>query len=265
MKWVILAWGHGTRMLPINKTIPKELLPVGNKPVIQYTVEWLVDIGISDIMIVTAQSKKALEDYFDKNYELEETLKRKGKNEYLEAINKPKYMANYAFVKQREQLGTWHAALQAAPWVSDDYFFYVAGDEIFHPQTFHDMKKKFEEEKRAIICLEEVPMELVHKYGVVSLEGDDVVGFVEKPSQEDAPSNLVWFSLAIFPQEVFELLKDVKPNSVNGEIYITDAILKLIEQRKVGFIINRHGHFDVGSQDGWLAANVQYQQRGSLF
>jgi UTP--glucose-1-phosphate uridylyltransferase len=126
-------------MLPITKTIPKEMLPVGNKPVIQYIVEGIVGTGIQDIVMITSQGKRALEDYFDKNYELEELLRKKGKTEFLELINKPKTMANIVFARQNEQLGRTHAVYQAKKWVSDDFFMLCMGDNFFEPAFYAEM------------------------------------------------------------------------------------------------------------------------------
>jgi UTP--glucose-1-phosphate uridylyltransferase len=157
-------------MLPITKTIPKELLPVGNKPVIQYIVEGVVGAGIHDIVILSSQSKKALEDYFDKNYELEELLQKKGKSDLLEAINKPKNLARYSFIKQTEQAGTGHAILQAAPWINDDFFMVIYGDTIFHPDAFAEMIALHQQTGKSVMLVVEVPQQDVSKYGVIKMD-----------------------------------------------------------------------------------------------
>ena len=164
MKAVIVVAGFGTRMLPITKTIPKEMLPVGDKPVIQYTVEDLVRNDIKDIIMITSNQKKALEDYFDKNYELEAILEKKGKHDLLALINAPKEMAHYTFVRQTEILGTAHAVAQVEPRIGDEYFIVIFGDAIYPPQMITDLLKKFTEVQKPIICVHEVPHEEVHRY-----------------------------------------------------------------------------------------------------
>lgn len=264
MKAVILAAGLGTRTLPITKTIPKELLPVWDKPIIQYTVEWLVDAGITDIIIITSQQKKALEDYFDKNYELEDTLKKKGKLDLLELINKPKNMANYAFVKQFEPLGTGHAVMQVKHLISDDYFMVILADTIYPPETFINMKKDFDAQHLPLLAIHEVPREEVYKYGIVKLDGTSVVDFVEKPKVEDAPSNFIRNGVAILPKRIFELLEKIWPDSRTWELYLTDAVKLLLQETSVDSLSLRP-YLDTGSIQWWLEANEKFLRQGKLF
>lgn len=231
MKAIILAAGHGTRMLPITKTIPKELLPVGTKPVIHYIVEGLSQAGIKDMLIITSQSKKALEDYFDKNFELEHLLEKKGKQQYLKAINEPKSLGNFTFVKQSEQKGTGHAILQAAPWIQDDYVMVVYGDTIYHPAIFADLVHKHQETQKAVMALKEIPMDQVSKYGVAKMNGEYMVDYVEKPSVQEAPSNFVSFSPYIVPQKFFELLSQTQPDPKSGEIYPRQALKNIMKDQ----------------------------------
>ena len=265
MKAIILAAWFGTRMLPITKTIPKELLPVWNKPVIQYAVEWLVDAWIKNILMVTSQWKKALEDYFDKNYELEDLLQKKWKLDLLELINKPKELANYIFVKQSEQLWTWHAVLQTKPRMPWDYFIVVYGDAIYPPEMFTDMIKLYEEKKSPILAVHEVPMQEVSKYWVIKLDWNKVIDISEKPKMEDAPSNLILNWVFILPREIFKILSETKPDQKSWEIYLTDALKTLMDMMDVLYLKVRPFR-DVWSPEALLKANVYYAQNsGKLF
>ncbi|HBB03787.1 TPA: hypothetical protein DCZ39_02670 [Patescibacteria group bacterium] len=160
--------------------------------------------------MITSHQKKALEDYFDKNYELEDILQKKGKLELLALINKPKTMATYTFVKQLEMLGTGHALMQAQHLISDDYFMVIFADTIYPPEAFVEMMKAFERSSSPIVAIHEVPQKEVYKYGVVKLDGDKVIDFVEKPKVEDAPSNLIWNGAAILPKRIFSLLQNLE-------------------------------------------------------
>ncbi len=264
MKAVIVAAWFGTRMLPITKTIPKEMLPVGDKPIIQYTVEWLVDAGITDIVMITSQQKKALEDYFDKNYELEDILQKKGKLEQLKLINAPKEMAKYTFVKQLEMLGTGHALMQVEHLISDEYFMVIFADTIYPPETFASMIKKFEETHSPIIAIHEVPKEEVYKYGVVQLEGERVVDFVEKPNVEDAPSNLIRNGAAILPKKIFSYLKNIQHDSRSWELNLPDAIKGMLKDTYVVSLILRP-YLDTWSLLWRLEANEKFLRNGKLF
>ncbi|MBU0626375.1 hypothetical protein KKG31_06960 [Patescibacteria group bacterium] len=181
-------------------------------------------------MMVTSQSKKALEDYFDKSYQLEDILEKKGKLDLLELINKPKNMATYTFVKQFEMLGTGHAVMQAEHLISDDYFMVIFADTIYPPETFIEMVKKHKETGAPIIAVHEVPKEEVYKYGVVKLDGDKMLDFVEKPKVEDAPSNLIWNGAAILPKSIFATLQNIKLDGRSGELNLPDGIRVMLDQ-----------------------------------
>ncbi|EKD24936.1 MAG: hypothetical protein ACD_80C00145G0070 [uncultured bacterium (gcode 4)] len=264
MKAVIVAAGFGTRMLPITKTVPKEMLPVGDRPIIQYTIEWLVDAGITDIIMITSHQKKALEDYFDKNYELEDILQKKGKLELLALINKPKTMATYTFVKQLEMLGTGHALMQAQHLISDDYFMVIFADTIYPPEAFVEMMKAFERSSSPIVAIHEVPQKEVYKYGVVKLDGDKVIDFVEKPKVEDAPSNLIWNGAAILPKRIFSLLQNLEADHRSWELNLPDAIKVLLKETPVVGLSLRP-YLDTGSLQWRLEANAKFLRDGKLF
>ncbi len=264
MKAVILAAWLWTRTLPITKTIPKELLPVGDKPIIQYTIEWLVAAWIDDIVIISSQQKKALEDYFDKNYELEDVLQKQGKLDLLALINTPKHMARYTFVKQFEPLGTWHAVQQVRHLISDEYFMVILADTIYPPETFVDMKKAFDAKKSPLLAIHEVPRQEVYKYGIVWLDGTLVTDFVEKPKVEDAPSNSIWNGVAILPKRIFELLENIGPSATTWELYLTDAVKMLLQETSVHSLAMRP-FLDTGSIQWWLEANEKFLRKGKLF
>lgn len=264
MKAVIVAAWFGTRTLPITKTIPKEMLPVGDKPVIQYIVEWCVQAGINDIIMITSQQKKALEDYFDKNYELEDALQKKGKLDLLELINKPKNLAHYTFVKQTQILWTAHAILQIEPWIDEDYFMVIFGDAIYPDHMYTDLVKQLSEKKQPIICAHEVPKEDTYRYGVLKLDWEKIVWIVEQPKVEDAPSNLVCNWVYILPKSIFPLLKTLPIDPRRGEYLLPDALNILMKQMDVS-VCKTEPFRDIWSIDLRMKANNRLYTNGKLF
>lgn len=259
MKVIILAAGHGTRMLPITKTIPKELLPVGNKPVIHYIVEGLAKAKIQDMLIITSQSKKALEDYFDKNYELEDILIKKWKAEALKAINEPKSLWNFTFVKQTEQKGTGHAMLQAKPWIQDEFFMVVYADEIHHPKIYQEMIELHQKTWKSVILWKEVSPDDVSKYGILEITDGLITDIVEKPAKEDAPSNYALFTPFIFPRKLFDLLEQCEPDPKSGEVYPWDAVKHIMKTDGVVPYISTHPMRDAsGNPQSWLETNIAF-------
>ncbi len=234
MKAVIVAAWVGTRMLPINKTIPKEMLPVWDKPVIQYCIEGISDAWIKDVIMITSKHKKALEDYFDKNKELEQALEKSGKTDILELVNKPTKLANYTFVRQLEALWTGHAVFQTKSWITDDYFMVIFPDCIYPTNMFKEMIEKFNSKPQPIIACHEVPMEEVYKYGIVSKdEQNHVQDFVEKPTVEEAPGNLIRNGVAILPYSIFDKIEKTKIDSRSWETNLPDAIKLLKEDMDI--------------------------------
>jgi UTP--glucose-1-phosphate uridylyltransferase len=259
MKAIILAAWHGTRMLPITKTIPKELLPVGNKPVIHYIVEWLSKAGINDMLIITSQSKKALEDYFDKNYELEDILTKKWKTDALKAINEPKDLGNFTFVKQTEQKGTGHAILQAKPWIQDEFFMVVYADEIHHPKIYTEMLDLHSKSGKSVILWKEVSPDEVSKYWILQIENNFITDIIEKPSQEEAPSNYALFTPFIFPRKLFDLLEQIQPDSNSWEVYPWDWVKHIMKTDWVVPYISTHPMRDAsGNPESRLATNIAF-------
>lgn len=262
MKAIIPAAGYGTRMLPITKTIPKEMLPVGNKPVIQYIVEWLVSAWVNEIAMITSQGKMPLEYYFDKNYELEEQLKMKKKQDLLDQINAPKNMANYVFMKQKEQLWLPHAIREARYWMDDDFFFVTVGDQFWEKAIYQEMVDLFKKTRQPIIQLAEVPIEEVNKYGVVKIVEGEIVDMIEKPKPEHAPSNLISQWLYILPKDFFKAVEDTPLDESKWEIIMPDVLLTL---RKMWYklmpYISTHIMWDVGSTELWLQTNNELAKR----
>ncbi len=265
MKAILVAAWWGTRMLPITKTIPKEMLPIGDKPVIQYIVEDIVNANIKDIILITSQQKKALEDWFDKNYELEHLLQKSGKTELLNLINKPKELANYTFIKQTQMLGTGHAVKIAESRITDDYFMVIFSDCIYPPHMFNQMIKQFNEKPQPILACHQVPMEEVYKYGIVSTDDKDhVQDFVEKPKVEEAPGNLIRNGVAILPKEIFKKIEQVKVDSRNWETNLPDAI-KLLKDNIDILAMEFQPYKDIGNIQARMEANNKLFTDWKLF
>jgi UTP--glucose-1-phosphate uridylyltransferase len=251
-------------MLPITKSIPKEMLPVWDKPVIQYTVEALVDAWIKDIIMITSQQKKALEDHFDKNYELEDLLQKKWKTEMLELINKPKNMANYTFVKQTQMLWTAHAVAQVEKWIDDDYFIVIFADAIYHPDMFKDMMTQFEKKKSSLICVHEVPMKDVSKYWVVKLDWEKMKWIVEQPKIEDAPSNLICNWVYLLHRDIFDLIRQTPINESRWEYLLPDALNLLMKNDNV-YPFKTVPFWDIWNIQARMDANNELYTKGKLF
>lgn len=263
MKAIVVAAWFGTRTLPASKTIPKEMFPVWDRPVIHHIIEAMVAWWIQDIIMVTSQQKKSLEDYFDANYQLEDILKKKWKDDLLTLINAPKNMANFTFVKQHEILWTGHAVLQWAYLISEDYFMTVLADTIYPPETFIEVLKIHERTGGPVIAVHEVAKEETYKYGVVKIEWDRIIQIVEKPKVEDAPSNFISNGVMILPRESFDIWKNTKIDNI-WEIYIPMAVTALIE--KYYFTACKlRPYIDTGSFQWLIEANNRIYTTGKLF
>ena len=256
MKAIIPAAGYGTRMLPITKTIPKEMLPVGNKPVIQYIVQWLADAGIKDIIMITSQGKAALEDYFDKNYELEQILIKKGKSDLLDAINAPKELANIVFSKQKVQLWWTHAVAQWQPWITEEYFFMTFGDNFFDPRMYQEMMELHHKTNNPVVCCIQKPTKELSKYWVMTLDGDRIIDMVEKPAAGQAPSDWIMAWAAILPTRFFGAVQETTIEDKTGEFDV--AALRAIIFAEYETLIYRSPYQmrDVGTRELWLQANI---------
>ncbi|MEZ2745530.1 UTP--glucose-1-phosphate uridylyltransferase GalU [Halopseudomonas bauzanensis] len=280
-KAVLPVAGLGTRFLPASKAIPKEMVTVVDKPVIQYVVEEALDAGINEIVLVTHSSKKAIEDHFDVNYELEAELERRGKQELLQVLRDiaPPQLKVTA-VRQGRALGLGHAVYCARPVVGDAPFAVMLPDVLVEQaggaSDLGLMTRRFAETGQAQIMVEPVPTELVHQYGVVDLNGAALqpagharmTRVVEKPPREEAPSNLAIVGRYVLPAGIFDLLADTAPGA-GGEIQLTDAIAELMKNEGVEAWHIAGRSYDCGSKLGYLEATlaygVQHPQLGADF
>ena len=263
-KAIIPAAGLGTRFLPATKASPKEMLPLVDKPLIQYAVEEAVASGIEDIIVVTGRGKRAIEDHFDRSVELEENLKGNGKGQLLSQIRHISNLANFCYVRQSEALGLGHAVLCAQHLIGDEPFAVMLGDEIIDApvpglaQLIHTFKKK----GGAVIGVQEVPHHEVNRYGIVSprtvREGlHQVQDLVEKPSPPDAPSDLAVIGRYVLPPEIFFILRKTKPGK-QGEIQLTDALKELARKSPMYALEIQGQRYDAGNKLGFLIATVEF-------
>ncbi len=262
-KAVIPAAGLGTRFLPATKAQPKEMLPVVDKPAIQYVVEEAVAAGIDDILIITGRGKRSLEDHFDRNFELEYYLAERNKQDQLDEVQHLAELADIHYVRQGEPLGLGHAVSVARKHVGDNPFVVMLGDDIMDSRSsvLTDMISTYEHYGRSVIALSEFPAEEISSYGCVDPEvvSDNLVqvrGIVEKPAPEDAPSNLAVMGRYVFTPEIFEALEGVEPG-VGGEIQLTDAIARLLASQSVYGWVFRSGRYDIGKKIDYLRATVE--------
>ncbi len=265
MKAVIPVAGWGTRFLPATKAMPKEMLPVVDKPVIQYIVEELLDAGIYDIVFITGRHKRAIEDHFDLNPDLEMHLEKAGKRELLEVVRRISHLVNPIFIRQKEQKGLGHAVLTAVPALSKSEPFVVAlGDIIIKGvNTISEMVSIYNRFGKSVIALFEVQPEDVSKYGIAKVRSIDERTFlieeiVEKPSPEEAPSNLAVVGRYLLTPSILERLKETKPGK-GGEIQLTDAIAKLLKEEAVyAFKVPGEAVFDTGNKLDYLKTVITF-------
>ena len=262
-KAVIPAAGLGTRFLPATKAQPKEMLPVVDKPAIQYVVEEAVRAGIDDLLIISGRGKRSLEDHFDRNVELESFLAERGKDEELAEVRSIAELAEIHFVRQGEPLGLGHAVSIARKHVGDNPFVVMLGDDIMDERStvLTDMIGVYEERECAVVAVQEVASSEISSYGSIDPEvfSENLVrlrGIVEKPTAEDAPSNLAVMGRYVFTPEIFDVLDQVKPG-VGGEIQLTDAIALLLSDHDVFGWVFSHGRFDIGNKQDYLRATVE--------
>ncbi|HXX53857.1 MAG TPA: UTP--glucose-1-phosphate uridylyltransferase GalU [Thermodesulfovibrionales bacterium] len=259
-KAILPAAGLGTRFLPATKASPKEMLPIVDKPMIQYAVEEAMFCGIEDFIIITGKHKRAIEDHFDSAYELEEKLKNAGKKKLLEEINKLSHI-NFAYIRQKMALGLGHAILCAKPFVKDEAFAVILSDDVIDPDypLLQEMIKVYEELDCPVIALEAVPKTEVSRYGIIDgiAEGDvyRIRDLVEKPKAEDAPSNLAIIGRYILTPDVFTILEKQKAGA-GGEIQLTDALRQLLKKRSIYGYAIRGTRYDAGDKTGFLKATV---------
>jgi UTP--glucose-1-phosphate uridylyltransferase len=264
-KAVIPAAGFGTRFLPASKAVPKVLLPVVDRPAIQYAVEELVRAGVTDICIVTSRGGDAVIDHFGATPDLELALHRGGKHEFLDEVLALRELADIYAVRQHEALGLGHAVWTARSHVGGDPFVVVLPDELFDPRAnfLGDMVAAFDEHGESVIAVQEVPHEHIRFYGSIDAIADpdgpeDLVkvrALVEKPDPAKAPSDLAAIGRYVLDPEIFEILEKVDPGA-GGEIQLTDGLNVLAERRRLRAKIHRGRRWDVGSKAGYLQATV---------
>jgi UTP--glucose-1-phosphate uridylyltransferase len=266
-KAIIPAAGLGTRFLPATKAQPKEMLPIVDKPALQYIIEEAVDSGIEEILIITGRNKKSIEDHFDKSVELELELERSGKLELLEQIRKISDMANIHYIRQKEPKGLGHAIYCARYFIGNEPFAVLLGDDIVYSKKpcLKQMIDVYNEYRTTILGVQKVSDQDVGKYGIVDVKQIEdrvykVKGLVEKPALKDAPSNMAILGRYIISPEIFGILEQTEPGK-GGEIQLTDG-LKTLAQREAMYAYDFEGRrYDVGDKQGFLEATVEYALR----
>lgn len=261
-KAIIPAAGLGTRFLPATKAMPKEMLPIVDKPTIQYIVEEAIDSGIEDIIIVTGKGKRAIEDHFDHAVELEDNLIKKGKLELLEKV-KQSSKVEIHYIRQKEPMGLGHAVWCARKFIGDEPFAVLLGDDIVRAEKpcLKQLIEQYEETGSSIVGVKSVPDEMTHRYGIIEParhEGDRyyVRNFIEKPDQGEAPSNLAIMGRYILTPEVMSFL-DKQEVGAGGEIQLTDAIQKLNEIQQVIAYEFSGKRYDVGEKLGFIKTTIE--------
>ncbi len=269
-KCLFPAAGYGTRFLPATKAIPKEMLPVLTKPLLQYGVEEAIDAGLTTMAIVTGRGKRAIEDHFDVSYELEHQIKGSSKEEYLTQIRSVINVCTFSYTRQIEMKGLGHAILTGETLIGQESFAVILADDLCDNDAkgvLAQMVKLYEEHKCSIVAVEEVPMEETNKYGVIAGDfiADDLVrvkDMVEKPDPKDAPSNLAIIGRYILTPDIFDILRETKPGK-GGEIQITDALLQQAKEGRILAYKFQGKRFDCGSVDGFVEATNYFYKKSA--
>jgi UTP--glucose-1-phosphate uridylyltransferase len=265
-KAIIPAAGLGTRFLPATKAQPKEMLPIVDKPTIQYIVEEAVASGIEDIIIISGRNKRAIEDHFDKSYELEEHLYHKGDFDILEGLQQISNLANIHYIRQKEPRGLGHAISCASSFIGNEPFAVLLGDDIVDAEkpALKQLIEIYDEYKCSVVGVQPVEQKDVSKYGIVdpmkgtvSEKSFFVKGLVEKPSIKEAPSNFAVLGRYIITPEIFSILKEI-PLGAGGEIQLTDAMQKLtLTQKVIAYHFEGKRH-DIGDKLGFIKATIDF-------
>lgn len=265
-KCLFPAAGYGTRFLPATKAMPKEMLPVVNKPLIQYGVEEALEAGLSEIAMVTGRGKRALEDHFDISYELEHQIQGTDKEKYLVGIRRLIDECSFSYTRQVEMKGLGHAILCGRPLIGDEPFAVVLADDLcFNLEgdgVLQQMVKLYNQFRCSIVAIQEVPKEETSKYGVIAGEmiRDDIYrvnSMVEKPKPEDAPSNLAIIGRYVLTPEVFTSIESIEPGS-GGELQLTDALKHVLRSRPIYGYRFEGKRYDAGDKQGFLQATVEF-------
>ncbi len=266
-KAVITAAGWGTRFLPITKAQPKEMLPLVTKPLIQHSVEEAINSGIEQIVVITALGKRAIEDYFDRSFELEHFLERKGETNLLKEVRELSSLADICYIRQKEQLGLGHAILMAKEIVGKEPFAVLLPDDIIDSKVpvLKQMIEVYEQYKTNVIAVERIASQDTVKYGIIEPEKVSgttyqVLGLIEKPEPTLAPSNLGVVGRYILMPEIFDVL-EVTPPGKNQEIQLTDALQLLLKQQTIYAYEFEGVRYDTGTPLGWLKATLSFALR----
>ncbi len=266
-KALIPAAGLGTRFLPATKTIPKEMLPVVDQPILLYVIEEAVRAGIEDIILVAGRGKHAIEDFFDRSYEVEDQLLKSGRKDLLERIVRIRDMANIISIRQKEALGLGHAVYCGHPVIGDEDFAVLLGDEIMHtekdePTVIAQLSQIFSETGLSTVAIMEVAAAEVEKYGIIAGEKTaagyfKITDVVEKPARHLAPSRNALPGRYVFTSKIFDSLKNAKPGK-NGEIQLTDAMAAIAKSEGMIGAYFKANRYDAGDKLGYLQANIEF-------
>jgi len=272
-KCLFPAAGFGTRFLPATKAVPKEMLPIINKPILQYGVEEAISAGITNIAIVTGRGKRSIEDHFDNSVELESQLKESSKEYYIKDIQNIIEKATFTYVRQKKMLGLGHAILSGQPLIGNQPFAVILADDLCinsDDSVLKQLLRVFNKYKCSVVAIEEIPKEDTNKYGIIDgslIDGSNdtfrVTDMVEKPESIDSPSNMAIVGRYILTPDIFEIIKSIKPD-LNGEIQITDALLCQAKQGNVVAYKFKGLRFDCGSVRGYIQATNHFAKLEGL-
>ena len=273
-KCLFPAAGYGTRFLPATKAVPKEMLPIITKPLLQYGVEEALSADIANIAIVTGRGKRSIEDHFDNSIELESQLKATSKEYYIEDIQNIIEKATFTYVRQKQMLGLGHAILTGETLIGNNPFAVILADDLCvnsnGTSVMKQMIEVFNKYKCSVVAIEDVPKEDTNKYGIISghlIDGSNdtfrVTDMIEKPAPKDAPSNMAIVGRYILTPDIFEIIKTVKPDK-SGEIQITDALLSQAKQGKVIAYKFKGLRFDCGNVKGYVKATNHFAKLQGL-
>ncbi len=266
--------GYGTRFLPATKAMPKEMLPIVNKPLIQYGVEEAMEAGLNQMGFITGRGKRAIADHFDTSYELEHQIRGSSKEKHLDDIRHVMDHCDFMFIRQREMLGLGHAILTGEPMIGPEDFAVILADDLCATpdnggdRALSQLVDLYQRHRCTVIAIEEVPPENTGSYGVIA--GDEIepgvfriTDMVEKPKPADAPSNLAIIGRYVFTNDIFDYIRDTKPGA-NGEVQITDALKAMAQDKPVLALKFKGRRFDCGSVGGFVEATNYYYQHDYL-
>ena len=272
-KCLFPAAGYGTRFLPATKAVPKEMLPIINKPLLQYGVEEALSSGINNMAIVTGRGKRAIEDHFDSSFELELQLSKTLKEHYLNEVNRIIHESTFTYVRQKKMLGLGDAIHSGMPLIGDEPFAVILADDLCitdGKSVISQMIEIYNQYKCSVVAIEEVPLNQTKKYGIISghllensIDTYQVTEMVEKPEENNAPSNMAIIGRYILTPDIFKILKTIKPDK-NGEIQITDALNIQAKKGKVMAYKFKGKRFDCGSIEGYLEATKYFAKNFNI-